>query len=272
MSERATPVSLGSPRFNTIECGSFLLTEAFFPPGQTIERHYHDRAVVGLTLEGEWDSVLNTIRLRNSAGSLHVEPAGDSHTNYFTSTTHVAIIQPDPIDGRLAQPFGRLLTTGCQQQIGLPGILVAERMCRELRSPDDLTPLAIESLSLDLLTSYIRARRSRMGSAPSWLSRTVDYMHAHFLDQPGLEELAHVAGVTPEHLGREFRQRYRMGPAQYIRRLRLESAAQHLRNSTDSLVMIASSSGFADQSHFTRHFRRLFGTTPAAFRKASRRS
>jgi hypothetical protein len=138
--------------------------------------------VVGLTLEGEWDSVLNTIRLRNSAGRLHVEPAGDSHTNYFTSTTHVAIIQPDPIDGRLAQPFGRLLTTGCQQQIGLPGILVAERMCRELRSPDDLTPLAIESLSLDLLTSYIRARRSRMGSAPPWLSRTVD-LHARALSR-----------------------------------------------------------------------------------------
>lgn len=272
MSERATPVSLGSPRFNTIECGPFLVTDAFFPSGHTIEKHYHDRAVVGLTLEGKWDSILGAICLRNAAGTLHVEPAGDSHTNHFTSASRVAIIQPDPADARLAQSCGRLLETGCQIQVGFAGILVAERMCRELRAPDDLTPLAIESLSLDLLTSYVRASRSCNSSAPSWLPRAVEYMHAHFSERPTLQELGNVAGVTPQHLGREFRQQYHMGPAQYIRQLRLESAARRLRQSTDSLATIACSLGFADQSHFTRHFRERFGMTPAVFRTTSCKS
>lgn len=269
MSERSTPVSLGSPRFNTLECGRFLLTEAVFPAGHNIDRHYHDRTVIGLTLDGQWNSVLSAVVLRNTPGTLHVEPAGESHTNHFTSATRVAIIQPDPSDAILTQSFGRFLATGCQVPIGIWGILIAERMCRELRSPDDLTPLAMESLSLDLLTSYVRASRSCASSAPAWLAHVVDYMHAHFLERPSLQELSDIAGVTPEHLGREFRQRYRTGPAQYIRQLRLESAAHRLKKSTDSLATIAHTSGFADQSHFTRHFRRLFGMTPAAFRAAS---
>jgi AraC family transcriptional regulator len=61
-----------------------------------------------------------------------------------------------------------------------------------------------------------------------------------------------------------------MNAAQYIRRLRLEWAAERLRKREESLAQIASAAGFADQSHFTTWFKRQFGTTPAAFRAASR--
>jgi AraC family transcriptional regulator len=61
-----------------------------------------------------------------------------------------------------------------------------------------------------------------------------------------------------------------MSAAQYLRRLRLEWAAERLRKPDDPLAEIASAAGFADQSHFTRRFKRLFGVTPAVFRAASR--
>jgi AraC family transcriptional regulator len=267
--EHAAPVSMGSPRFNTLECGSFLVTEAFFPAGHKIARHFHDRAVVGLTRVGEWDSMLGSVRLANTPGALHIEPAGDSHANAFSSDTFVTIIQPDPRDDRLAESFRTLFETGCQIPLGLPGILIAERICNEFLREDDLTPLTIESLSLDLLVSSVRADRCRKSGGQPWLTHALEYLHERFLERPTLDQLGQIAGVTPEHFNREFRRRYHVGAAEYIRRLRLDWAAEQLRTHTKSIADIASVAGFSDQSHFTRHFRRRFGMTPAAFRAAS---
>jgi AraC family transcriptional regulator len=264
------PVSLGSPRFDTIASGPFLVTNAHFPAGHTLCKHFHDRTVLGVTLAGEWDSIVGRTRLANAPGMLHVEPAGDCHVNHFGGQdTRVMIIQPDQSDTALLGPFKALLVTAFQIRVGFLGLQIAERLQRELWGQDDLTPLALESLCLDLLVSASRSRRAYNEPAPAWLLRTVDYAHARFLDRPSLRDLANVAGVSAEHFNRQFRRLYRMGAAQYIRRLRLEWAAERLRKADESLAEIASAAGFADQSHFTRRFKRQFGTTPAAFRAVS---
>jgi AraC family transcriptional regulator len=264
------PVSLGSPRFNTIACGPFLVTNALFPAAHRLDNHFHDRTVLGVTVAGEWDSIVGSTRLANAPGMLHVEPAGDCHVNQFGGQgTHVMIIQPDQSD-TLLQPFKSLLTTAFQVRVGLPGLQIAERLRRELCWQDDLTPLAVESLCLDLLVSASRSQRVSNGPTPAWLLRTIDYAHAQFLERPSLRELGNIGGVSPEHFNREFRRLYRMSAARYLRRLRLEWAAERLRKRDESLAEIASAAGFADQSHFTRWFKRQFGITPAAFRAASR--
>lgn len=263
-------VSWGSPEFNTIACGPFLVTNALFPAGHMLNKHFHDRTVLGVTLAGEWDSIVGSTRLANAPGMLHVEPAGDCHVNQFGSQgVHVVMIQPDQSD-TLLQPFKSLLTTACQMRVGFPGLQIAEWLRRELRQQDDLTPLAVESLCLDLLVSTSRLQRIRNQPAATWLLRAVDYARARFLERPSLRELGNVAGVSPEHFNREFRRLYGMTAAQYLRRLRLEWAAERLRKPDQALAEIASAAGFADQSHFTRRFKRQFGVTPAVFRAASR--
>jgi AraC family transcriptional regulator len=271
-SNGGVPVSLGSPKFDTLACGPFLVTNALFPAAHTLGKHFHDRTVLGVTLAGEWDSIVGSTRLANAPGMLHVEPAGDCHVNQFGSQgAHVVIIQPDQSD-TLLQPFKSLLATAFQIRVGFPGLQIAERLRRELCRQDDLTPLAVESLCLDMLVSTSRLQRIGDEPAPAWLSRTVDYVRARFLERPSLRELGDVAGVSPGHFSREFRRLYGMSAAQYLRRLRLEWAAERLRKPDDPLAEIASAAGFADQSHFTRRFKRQFGVTPAAFRAASRTS
>ncbi len=171
---------------------------------------------------------------------------------------------------QVLEPFKSLLATAFQTRVGFPGLQIAEQLRHELCWQDDLTPLAVESLCLELLVAASRAQRVSHGPAPAWLLRTVDYAHAQFLERPSLRELGKIAGVSPEHFNREFRRLYRVNAAQYIRRLRLEWAAERLRNDEESLAEIASAAGFADQSHFTRWFKRQFGITPAAYRAASR--
>jgi AraC family transcriptional regulator len=251
-------------------CGPFVVTDALFPAAYTLDSHFHDRTVLGITLAGGWESIVGRTRLANAPGMLHVEPAGDCHVNRFgKQAARVIVIQPDQRDS-LLQPFRSLLASAFQTEVGPSGLQIGQRLRHELRWPDDLTPLAVEGLCLDMLVSASRLQRAGKGHAPTWLLRTVDYMHSQFLERPSLRQLSSVAGVSPEHLNREFRRSCRTSAAQYLRRLRLEWAAERLTHSDESLADIACAAGFADQSHFTRQFKRQFGATPSAFRAASR--
>jgi AraC family transcriptional regulator len=86
----------------------------------------------------------------------------------------------------------------------------------------------------------------------------------------GLSELASEVGVNAAHLARVFRARYGTSVGEYGRRLRLDWAAGEIARDDRPIAEIATEAGFADQSHFTRLFRRHVGTTPARFREEAR--
>jgi AraC family transcriptional regulator len=83
-----------------------------------------------------------------------------------------------------------------------------------------------------------------------------------------LSELAEAVGVHPIHLARTFRARHGVSVGEYGRRVRIEWAAAEIARGQTSLAAVATEAGFADQSHFTRLFKRYVGTTPARFRVA----
>jgi len=86
---------------------------------------------------------------------------------------------------------------------------------------------------------------------------------------PSLSELAAMAGVTPVQLTRMFKRATGLPPMQWLMNQRLHQARRILA-SNEPLAEIAASHGFADQAHFTRRFRALFGLTPGAWRRALR--
>jgi len=73
--------------------------------------------------------------------------------------------------------------------------------------------------------------------------------------------------VHPAHLARAFRAHFRMSMGPYVRRLRLDWAAGELARSDLPLAAVALAAGFADQSHFTRTFKRYLGVTPNVYRR-----
>jgi AraC family transcriptional regulator len=77
-------------------------------------------------------------------------------------------------------------------------------------------------------------------------------------------------GVHPVHLAREFRRHFRCTPGEYVRRLRVESAARALSHSDAPLAQIGLAAGFSHQAHFCRVFKRHTGMTPSEFRSALR--
>src|SRR5215467_4505684 len=97
------------------------------------------------------------------------------------------------------------------------------------------------------------------------MRQVVDYIHANLHQPLTLTGLADVAGLSPHHFARMFKQAMGVSPHQYILHRRIEQAKTLLLKQNVSLATIASELGCVDQSHFTRAFKRLVGMTPHAF-------
>jgi AraC family transcriptional regulator len=108
------------------------------------------------------------------------------------------------------------------------------------------------------------------GRAPAWLLAATDYLRAHRLERLKLGDVARAVGVHPSRLAHGFRAQYGQTPGEYVRELRLEWAAEQLRQDDATLADIAIRAGFYDQSHFSRMFRQQFGVPPATWRRARR--
>lgn len=83
-----------------------------------------------------------------------------------------------------------------------------------------------------------------------------------------LEDLAAIAHFSPFHFHRVFRGMVGESVKQYVRRLRLERAAQRLKHSDQPVTMIAFEAGYEAHEAFTRAFRSAFGSSPSEFRAA----
>ena len=84
-----------------------------------------------------------------------------------------------------------------------------------------------------------------------------------------LDALARELGTHPSHLVRVFRRDYGLPPHRYVVGRRLDRARRLLLEGM-TVADVAAATGFHDQSHLTRHFRALLGTTPGAFRTTGR--
>jgi AraC family transcriptional regulator len=147
----------------------------------------------------------------------------------------------------------------------------ALRLARELDGLDDLSAFAAEGLVLEMLVSLARLETPGVHRPPEWLLRAQELLHAHFSEPIRIAQVAGVVGVHPAHLARAFRTHFRLSMGSYLRRLRLDWAARELIQSDTSLAAVALAAGFADQSHFTRFFKRHTGLTPNAYRRMLRR-
>lgn len=87
------------------------------------------------------------------------------------------------------------------------------------------------------------------------------FLAANPFDSISLAELAAVCRVSKYHLLRVFRDATGLPPHRYHTLLRLAHSQRFLREGL-TVLEVATLTGFADQSHFTRSFKRAFGITP----------
>jgi AraC-like DNA-binding protein len=98
------------------------------------------------------------------------------------------------------------------------------------------------------------------------LLRAKDHADAHYRDPLTVADLARVAGLSPAHFSREFRRTFGETPHQYLLTRRLERAAALLRTTDWSVADICCAVGLSGVGSFTTSFRRMFVSTPLAYR------
>jgi AraC family transcriptional regulator len=274
MAARHAPITLGSSESRCADVDGLLVTWVRFPPLAKLPLHTHERATVAVILNGSFEGLMRHTSHPCPASTFLTEPPGEPHGNVFDRAgADVLTVQPDPDRLDLAEPFAGVL--GEVNHIRDLGVAsMARRAASELRIPDSVAPFAVEGLVLELLALAARLRNAdAIGAerrAPRWLSQARTLLHDRYRDQLRLAEVAGVVGVHPVHLARVFRLKYGTPVGAYVRGLRLTWAAARLTDSEDTIAQIALEAGFFDQSHFTRMFRRQFGLTPQAYRRAVR--
>jgi len=115
-----------------------------------------------------------------------------------------------------------------------------------------------------------RPVRIRGGLSGAAKRRVLELIAAALDARLSIERLAREVGLSPAHFARAFKETMGRAPHQYLLALRLERARRLLETTQATLSDIAQRTGFADQAHFTRLFKRVFGTTPGALARRLR--
>jgi AraC-like DNA-binding protein len=98
------------------------------------------------------------------------------------------------------------------------------------------------------------------------LAKALDLIQRRIADPPPLSELAETCGLSSTRFSELVNRLFHLTPKQLVLKARVDEALHLLATTNQPLSEIALATGFCDQSAFTRHFRKLTGHTPGAFR------
>ena len=253
-----------SPVQARLKTDDVFLSELRQPSSRNLPRHEHELAYVTVVLEGDYlegdRGRLNELRpftaVFNPAGAAHSTLIGPCGASLFTIELCEANLRH--LDIRL--PRGTAFDRGAGDMLW-PGLRLYSAF--KTRTADSLV---VEAHVLEMLGA-IAGFESPEQTAPRWFGRVKDRLHEGFREPLRMRDLAREAGVHPVHLARVFRKIEQRTPGEYQQRLQVRAACELLHDPEWPLVVIAAECGFTDQSHFTRVFRKLTGTTPAQLRR-----
>lgn len=256
------------PRFSNLELlHARYITHSFC-------RHIHETFAIGIIQQGAEEFAYRGETHVAPAGSIALINPGEAHTGHAANETgwtyrmlypDVSILQqvasdalqaPSPIpyfsspvvqDTQLARLILRL-------HIALEGTFRLEQDSRLLWT---LTQLITRHADFHLNPKPV-------GKESRSIKQVRDYLNVHYAENVSLNQLAAVANLSPFYLTRTFRDQVGLPPHGYLNQVRLNHAKRLLCQEW-SVTQVAQETGFADQSHLTRQFKRMVGITPGQY-------
>ncbi|MGF9699689.1 ABC transporter substrate-binding protein [Paenibacillus sp. MABNR03] len=105
----------------------------------------------------------------------------------------------------------------------------------------------------------------------SWLSLVIRQIHEMVEHPLTRDQLARDANVSPEHFSREFKKHTGLTFVEYVTRLRIRLAQEHLLFANPTLQELAQLTGYRDIFYLSRKFKQMVGTAPTLYRKTPKK-
>jgi AraC-like DNA-binding protein len=231
------------------------------------ERHRHDTYAIGVTLHGVQTFNYRGARRISTPGKcliLHPDEVHDGAAGDETGLRYrMLYLDPALLADALA-PLGETLPFISTPVVDDPEL---SQIARAILDMDDthFSSLQVDGLVAELAPILLRlahARSPKISRPPvKPLHAVRDYLDANRFDQVSSAELEDVAGFDRFTIARQFRSQFGTSPHRYLLMRRLASARERI-SLGQPLADIAADTGFADQAHFSRHFKKAFGMTP----------
>jgi AraC family transcriptional regulator len=253
------------------EFSGLRLVDGIYSAKTNVPTHAHEQAVFCIALKGACNERYAAGVRNYKALTVEFLPPNECHSLDFPFTdTRAFSIDVATRWLERAREFSLRLEHSVHSHSGTLSSLMMKTY-REFLETDDAAPLAIEGLMLEMLVETSRQQSQPIEKRPPrWLRQAIELLREQPFERFTITQVAATVGVHPVHLAREFRRFHHCTLGDFLRRLRIERACDRLQDSSDSLASIAVATGFSDQSHFSRIFKRVIGMTPAQYRSATR--
>lgn len=201
-------------------------------------------------------------------GACIVIPAGAPH-QYVTCPENPWTIWWLHVRGTDVPDLTQLLTSGQRPVLRLRSIDRVVSLFDELVSLLErrLSPahlLAASGVGWHLLSRIVADSILPADSSP--LERAMRYLESRVDGTIQVKELAELVGMSPSHLSSLFREATGSGPNAFHTSLKMSQARGMLDTTTMPVTEIALAVGYTDPLYFSRHFRRIHGTSPTLYR------
>lgn len=240
-------------------------------------QHLHEDYRFGIAGSGHWACRYRGIDHVMALGHLqYAEPGVKSLCTFDgvnDSSYRVIVISPAALQTIHEDLTGHPSNAPHFRDHIIPDALIGQSFAyahTELTKP--MSRLDASSLLRDLVSRLLLRNLSGFLAPPctrhsTGLQLARSYLQDQIAVNPSLEELAAIAGLSPFHFSRLFRQAFGLPPHAYQNHIRIERAKERLKRG-HLAAAIAHDLGFSDQPHFIRHFRRQVGVTPQRYMQA----
>jgi len=242
--------------------------ENVFKTDKSFVKHFHETYTVGVTHSGVFKSnVLGEVDYSYGHSTRIINPGevhgGDSdawqYTNFYPSVALMSDIYGQISGARNMPLFKEHIIEDAQ----LYSLLI--RLFASVYQ--DTEAMIVESQLIETLsyliqhyTDYAKPLDTAYHDT-AIIKRSVEMIHDMLDSDLSLEVLASNVSLSKYHFLRIFKQQTSITPHQYILSARIQKATEQII-AGESIALASLNSGFSDQSHFTRHFKRIYGYTP----------
>jgi len=237
--------------------------------------HWHNFFEMEMILSGSGTSVCNHKTYELKRGMLSYLTPTDIHQYIFTSDTNILRIHftLESIDPEILEGFFNLkdnviyLTEDqIERTVSICNLIKNNNIPG--KTGKMYSSQLLQTLFFSLKDEF-KPISNTYKDSPLPIQKALIYIHSHFKENPQLEDIARSLYLTKNYLCALFKKNMGESYTSYLKKLKLNYAADLLRHSDLSITQIALDSGYATQAHFNRDFKSFFGMSPRDIRKES---